>query len=179
MKTCSTCRALKPLTSFWKRSERKSGLESRCIECRKITNSLWHKLNKQANRARNKKWRLLNPESHKLIAARTRRKCRAQRLADMRLWMKQNPDQVAAYAAKHRAAKLCATPRWANEFFISEVYHLAKLRTKLTGTQWHVDHIVPLQSKIVCGLHVEHNLQLLPATINIAKNNRWWPDMPK
>ena len=74
-----------------------------------------------------------------------------------------------------------ATPAWANQFFIEEAYDLARLRTQQkTGRsdEWQVDHIVPLQHPLVQGLHVEHNLQVIPAIHNQRKGNRVWPDMP-
>jgi hypothetical protein len=37
----------------------------------------------------------------------------------------------------------------------------------------------PLNHPLVCGLHCEHNLQLLTREANAAKRNRWWPDMPE
>ena len=48
----------------------------------------------------------------------------------------------------------------------------------MLGFKWEVDHIVPLQSKLVCGLHVHNNLQVITALENIKKHNKVWPDMP-
>ena len=93
-------------------------------------------------------------------------------------WRLKNPDASMAVLAKRRAAQKKATPAWANNFFIQEAYRLAVLRTKMFGFKWDVDHIVPLQSKLVCGLHTHTNLQVIPRVDNVRKSNRHWPDMP-
>ncbi len=88
-------------------------------------------------------------------------------------YRKANRHKANAIDAKRRASKLKATPAWANKFYIEEIYRLAKDRTKLHGFVWHVDHIVPLINKNVCGLHCEHNLQVIPAHENLKKGNRF------
>lgn len=79
---------------------------------------------------------------------------------------------------RRNARKIQASPGWANVAAMQSIYSRAALITKETGIPHHVDHIVPLQSKKVCGLHVEHNLQILPRKENQEKSNRWWPDAP-
>ena len=80
-----------------------------------------------------------------------------------------------------------------------EAYDLAKIRSGLTGLNWHVDHIVPLVSPkrhslnggavpprgfcgplfpIVQGFHNEWNLAVIPASSNLTKSNKRWPNMP-
>lgn len=98
--------------------------------------------------------------------------------AQQRKYKLEHPERFAAREAARRARKFSSTPAWANEFFVEEAYALAKLRTKVFGFAWHVDHIVPLNSKKVCGLHTHSNLQVIPGAENISKGNRNWPDMP-
>ena len=35
----------------------------------------------------------------------------------------------------------------------------------------HVDHVIPLRNRLVCGLHTQFNLQLLTPTENMRKGN--------
>lgn len=79
--------------------------------------------------------------------------------------------------AAYEAQKINATPKWADKSKINEIYKKARELTKMTGIQYNVDHIVPLKSKYVCGLHVPANLEPIPAEINKAKSNRIWPQM--
>lgn len=91
-------------------------------------------------------------------------------------WRQNNSDKCNTYTANYRASKLYATPSWVDKEAISGMYELAALFNR-TGITMHVDHTIPLNNENVCGLHCEANLQLLSASDNISKGNRWWPDM--
>jgi hypothetical protein len=124
------------------------------------------------------RWVKAHPEKRAAYSAKWYKENFAHCASIGKKWKKENKAKVNATAAARRATKFLASPAWANQFFIDEIYDLAQLRTKLTGIEWHVDHIVPLRSKLVSGLHVEQNLRVIPGQINIAKGNRSWPDMP-
>ena len=75
-------------------------------------------------------------------------------------------------AARH-AAKMKRTPGWADKKAIQRIYDEAVRLTIETGIEHHVDHIIPLQGEKVSGLHVEANLQILTAEMNIRKSNKF------
>lgn len=106
---------------------------------------------------------------------------RAKKRANDKTWREANPDQVAAYKRHRKAAKKKRTVRWEIELthFVSmEAGHLCKLREKRFGFKWEVDHIIPLLGKEVSGLHVWHNLEVIPASLNLRKNANFWYTEP-
>lgn len=77
-----------------------------------------------------------------------------------------------ALGAKRRAQKMCATPLWCETDEIRNVYAEARQKTLDSGTPYHVDHVVPLVSDKVCGLHCLANLDVIPAQENQEKGNK-------
>jgi hypothetical protein len=135
----------------------------------------WHADNRQRALARSKRYtdegRYL--EQKRKYRDENRELLRAQRRAAYRA----DPAAGAEKVTRRKRAERKATPRWADMFLLLEAYRLAHLRTKATGFRWHVDHIIPLRAKTVCGLHVHTNLRVVPWLTNLAKGNRVWPDM--
>lgn len=198
-KKCSRCEVVKPLSGYYKHKLSKDGHQYWCKSCLREVNKKyeesnlprlqelrkeWRRNNKARESLNAKKWRAANPEKAKAQYARSEKlrdldKRRAWRLknadkekAKAKKWRQQNPHKCRAFEGARRAIKKVASPKWADYRKMAEIYREAAEK-KLS-----VDHIVPLNSPIVCGLHVHHNLQLLPLAENIKKGNRWWPDMP-
>lgn len=184
MKTiiCKTCKQEKLIEQFAKHKQMASGYQNECKACVVIRVAEWRKnnpgcrhresakrysQNMQVIQERLKQWAIDHPEQSRLRYKKYRLK---------------HPEYYLAKAAQREASKLQATPAWAidefEQFFMMEAYALASMRTKMTGTAWNVDHIVPLRSKLVCGLHCAANLAVIPARLNLIKSNRYWPDMP-
>jgi hypothetical protein len=158
--------------------------------------------NKKYNAANKEKWnpwRAAYQKSHPEVSARADKKwrskeenkekgraySRAYRAANLervkavnKQWRSENKVKLAALQSRHRAIVIRATARWADQKKIEEFYETAAGISMLTGDWYHVDHIVPLKSKLVCGLHCEQNMRVLEGVENARKGNRHWPDMP-
>ncbi len=157
-------------------------------------NKRLYRANKAASHEKTRRWRAENPEKVKEINRRGHAKHREKRNAAAleyrqehletlralsRAWSKANPDKWVVTNTRRRLAVEAAIRRSEfDDLVIGEAYRLARLRSKPTGVKWHVDHVVPINSPIVCGLHCATNIQLLTARENVSKGNRWWPDMP-
>lgn len=88
----------------------------------------------------------------------------------VRQWKTENPERYRANnarnLAKYREHIVQATPAWGNWEEIDAIYQAAPKGC-------HVDHIVPIRGKNVCGLHVPWNLRHIPDVENMSKGNRF------
>lgn len=91
-----------------------------------------------------------------------------------------NKAKYQAHTRKRQAAKLQRTPSWLTEDDfrrIEDFYIQAVILTEATGVSYEVDHIIPLQGKIVSGLHIPDNLQVITQKENNTKSNKFDQDI--
>lgn len=159
-KECTKCGEVKPLSEFYKRSDRPS-YRPDCKQCQRTKSSRYRKENGNEVNARRR--------AHYAETAEDQRARRNR-------WARNNSGTVLAANARRKQSQRQRTVSWANDQLIAAYYKEAKRLEELTGIQFHVDHIIPLQGELVSGLHVETNLQLLPAHENIGKSNSFDPE---
>lgn len=90
-----------------------------------------------------------------------------------RAWREENPHVLRHHNALRKKRIQRATPSWADIEAIKAVYAQAEQLSGKTGVLHHVDHIVPITGKNVCGLHVHWNLRPLPWRDNLSKKNKF------
>ena len=134
----------------------------------------WYERNKERAKESARQWALANPEKARQSKTKWRQENLKLHNAINREWFANNKDKRASYQAKRKATILQRTPKWDSEaHLIQAKYQLANMLTRETGKPHHVDHIIPLQGKKVCGLHVFSNLRVILGEENIKKSNKF------
>ena len=86
-----------------------------------------------------------------------------------------NPELYKALVSVRKRRHRNATPKWIDaeqKLAMRQMYLTAQKLTKITGERYVDDHIVPLISDSVCGLHVPWNLRVITQEENLRKSNR-------
>lgn len=167
-KICGKCKKAKPMADFASKHAGKTRMYcEQCMEYGRKAMKAWRSRNPEKDRAIHDAYYEANKDKLKAYDATRREK----RLKASKIWQAANLDKVYKNNAKWRAAQLRAMPSWLNAAHIAEIDGYYQYISIFTG--FHVDHIVPLQGKNVCGLHVPWNLQILPAVENMRKGNRF------
>jgi hypothetical protein len=189
-KACTKCGVVKPLDAFYlARRNKAHGRMGRCIECGKLyarenadlvrtLAARTYQRNPAGIQARAVAWNAENTDRRKEIRAKWTAANNELMKEIRRAWVLANPDKVLAATRRRQLARTGAVPSWANRKEMRLFYAEARRLTKETGVMHSVDHIVPVVSELVCGLHCEANLQVMSHSANASKGNRWWPDMP-
>ena len=152
-----------------------------CVECIKIEwqqaaekrADYFRDYNKREDvKDRKNEWYEANKEQ--VIQAAATRPLEVKRIYQ-KAWKERNTVWVRADTKARRRKHRLATPKWLTreqKGQIRELYKIAITMTKTTGEQYVVDHIVPLRSEFVCGLHVPWNLRVIPCQENLLKSNK-------
>ena len=163
MKICTKCKTEKELSEYYKEQNKPDGLQNHCKSC---------------DNNRKKIWNLKNPiraKEHATKAELNRRgsERRKNYIKELRKLPHVKATRNVNYA-KRRAAKIHRTPKWLTEHdhkVIKAFYSVAQMLTRVNKEEWHVDHDIPLQGKLVSGLHVPKNLKLMRGIENETKRN--------
>jgi hypothetical protein len=174
-KLCASCKVEKPTSNFrWARTR----FESWCKECKSKNKKAWYQKNRDTEIAKAK-------EYHK----QTYEDKREHKIQYATNWIKNNPDKYKvnakkcyektklkrfAYQALARAKRRNAVPKWFETIKedVQKIYIEARTKTLETGIPHEVDHIIPLVSDYVCGLHVPNNLRVITRYENRSKQNK-------
>ena len=152
-----------------------------CVECLKVE---WEKANvtraeyfrqyneSEAGQKAKRKYYEANKET---VIARANTRPVEDRRKHREKYKKQNPELYKAFNSVRKRRHKNATPSWITteqKETIKQLYLNAMRLTKITGERYVVDHIIPLISPHVCGLHVPWNLRVITQEENLRKSNK-------
>jgi hypothetical protein len=161
-------------------------LNGGCIACHKLKGNenyqenrqsyidraiAWAEDNHDKTVAAKRKWRKVNPE---------------KQLAAEAAWRARNPMYGREKCAARWENQSNRTPKWLTKTDfaeMAEIYKLSSTLTRVLGVPFHVDHVIPLCGGKVSGFHMPSNLQILTASENCSKGNKFengaWLEPPQ
>lgn len=163
---------------YWKNRDKCIEDSKKYYETHKIVCSerdrKYHQENKDKIREKSHQAYLKNIEYYRQYNANYRKKNHEKLKIQKREWQKNSMASILHRGALRRAQKIHATPQWADKVKIKQIYKEMRQHNILYPEKapWSVDHIVPLQGKIVSGFHVEYNLRIIPLAENVSKKNK-------
>ena len=167
-KICNKCGSTKPLSDFYKQERCLDGVRPACKVCVNKRRASHYKVNKEHYKLKNTAWRKNNDRTEYYA---TYREVNKEKIA---LYVKTNKALYTKNRAIRRARLLQRTPSWLNTGHYFEIECIYKYCNALRsiGLNYEVDHIIPLAGKMVSGLHIPMNLQVIPASENRKKANK-------
>lgn len=147
-----------------------------CVECAKEDWAIDNERRKQkpkseAAKAAGRRYYEKNKEA---VKARANARPKHERDAHKKAYKEKNPDLYKSLTSVRKRRHREATPKWITKeqkLAMRQTYLLAMSLTKTTSEKYVVDHIIPLISADVCGLHVPWNLRVITREENLQKSN--------
>lgn len=185
MKKCKKCDQSFSLSNFYAHKGMLDGHLNICKACFTIYSDKRYYQNKEKILKTCYNWQIKNKEKRKEICKRYYQKNKDKHNLLVSNWRNKNLDRFKAYSKQWKRdnkEKVClsskirnkrvklATPPWAKKGNIME--EIKKIYSNCKKG-FHVDHIVPLKGKNVCGLHLPWNMQIISAKENSKKNNKF------
>ena len=172
MKSCTKCKVVRPFTDFAPNKLTKDKLQSWCRKCKNAHDA--------ARKANDLEYKARRREMYKSEAYKQKRKGYMATEKGRQI-VKENRRQQKAdlarrrnYRAFYKLKAQSRVPGWVLPKDLLPFYQLAET----LGHDYTIDHIIPLRSKVVCGLHCAENLQILTHAANHLKGTSlfeaWW-----
>lgn len=148
-----------------------------CVECRKEDWSADNEKRKlkPKSEAAKEAGRRYYERNREVVKARANARPPEEKKSWKKIHKQRNPDYYNVLTSLRKRRHRNATPKWLTrkqKEEIKQLYLIAVTMTKTTGERYVVDHIVPLISDEVCGLHVPWNLRVITQEENLKKSNK-------
>jgi hypothetical protein len=157
MKVCKDCLIEKELIFFEKKGDYFRMVCKRCVSVKK---KMYYIKNKESICIKQKVHKENNKENIKIAN---------------KLYYQENKDSAYKRRGLRSRTTIDQTPAWLTRNQRKEIrsfYKKAQELSRNTGIKYSVDHIIPIISKYVCGLHIPINLRVIPLSDNLSKGNR-------